>query len=111
MDSRCPCLCALTWYPTNAYFQPRVRTYSSQMSPPTYQPARLSVVPCRGSATVGVRRIQRHSAAIERYGRISLEKGKGSNVNPSPVRMKRSQKFWEFRASRGVEGHLSRRPS
>ena len=59
--------------------------------------------PAAAAPAVGVERIRRHSAAIERYGSSeyeSLGKGKGSNVNPSPVRTKRSQKFWEFKASR-----------
>ena len=61
---------------------------------------RTFFVPCRGSARCGAARIQGRNAAIERYRRISPGKGKGSNVDPPPVRMKRSQKFWEFSASR-----------
>ena len=64
------------------------------MSPPTYQPARLSVVPCRGSATVGVRRIQRHSAAI-RYG--------GSEYESLGKARGRSSIRWEW----GRKGHRS----
>ena len=95
----------MTWYHANVYFDPRVRTYSSQMSPTTYQRARGSVLLSAAAApAVGAERIQRRNAAIKRHDSSDYEsrvgRGKGSIVWSRQVQTKGSQKFWKFEASR-----------
>ena len=78
---------ALTWYPTNAHFPPRVRTYSRNGIQPLPQPALGSVLPCRVSVRCGCGKAPRaQQRPIERYGNIEYEPLLGSARGRSSIR-------------------------
>jgi hypothetical protein len=92
--------CARTWYPTDAYFQPRVRT-SSRRCLPLIDPPR-AVVPCRVSVRCrcgkDVRALQR---PIECYGireyKSFLERARGRSSDLSGFRRNGHRSYGNFR--------------
>jgi hypothetical protein len=99
----------LTWYPTNAHFQPRVRT-SSRRCLPLIDPPR-AVVPCRVSVRCrcgkDLRALQR---PIECYGirenKSLLERARGRSCGLSGFRRNGRRSFGNLRRRGGSKAPL-----